>query len=360
MNLKDSKWIKGTIYKYAGTGIAGYSGDGGKSDVALLNGPAGLAIDNEDNVFVAEIHNNLIRKIDAKTRIITTVVGCALNGFDGDGGLAIYAKLNGPEGVFVDMYGNIYIADTHNQRIRMVEAQTGIISTIAGTGEAGYNGDNMRARKAKLNYPSGIVVDSKGNVYFNDYKNDRVRKIDQYGMISTYAGTGIHGYSGDGGLAYNGQINDVYGLGIDRNDNIYIMDSLNYAVRKVDAKTRIISTVVGKGSPGSIVEFESVCSSFIGGPVHEKGTIGMEVPHAVEVNSDGNIFIADTGSYRIRMVNLEQDLLYTVAGNGVKGCFGDNGKALDASLNVHGLRIDSNNNLYFVDFHNHVIRVIRF
>ncbi len=224
MNSKDSKWFKAKIYKYAGTGIAGYSGDGGKSDVAKLNGPAGLAIDNDDNVFVAEIHNNIIRKIDAKTGIITTVVGCALNGFDGDGGLAICAKLNGPEGVYVDKDGNIYIADTYNQRIRMVDAQTGIISTIAGTGEAGYNGDNIKARKAKLNHPAGIVVDAKGNVYFNDYKNDRIRKIDQDGMISTYAGTGIYGYSGDGGPAYNGQINDVYGLGIDRNDSIYIMD----------------------------------------------------------------------------------------------------------------------------------------
>lgn len=360
MIFKDAKWIKGTVYRYAGIGIAGYGGDGEKADAAQLNGPGGLAIDNNDNVFIAEIHNNIIRRIDTKTKIITTAAGCGLKGFDGDGGLAVYAKLNGPEGVFVDRYENIYIADTCNQRIRKVDAQTGIICTIAGTGEAGYNYDDIKACNSMLNYPAGVVADSKGNVYFNDYKNNRVRKVDSNGIISTYAGTGIHGYSGDGEPADRAQINDVYGLGIDKFDNIYIMDSLNFAVRKVDAATRIISTVIGKGEPGPIAEFESISNSFLGRTVHDKGTIGMEAPHAVEIDSEGNIFIADTGTYRIRMADTKQDLVYTIAGNGEKGCSGDNGYALDACIGVHGLRMDSKNNLYFVDFHNHVVRVIQF
>ena len=356
----DIKWTKGTIHRFAGIGIPGYRGDGEKADLAELNGPAGLSIDKDNNVYVAEIHNNTIRKIDAISGIISTVAGCGLRGFDGDGGLAVHAKLNGPEGVHVDIYGNIYIADTYNQRIRKVDAQTGIISTIAGTGEAGYNDDNIKACDSKLNCPAGVVADSKGYVYFNDYKNDRVRKVNSDGIISTFAGTGTHGYSGDGGPADKARINDVYGLGIDRNDNIYIMDSLNFAVRKVNAKSGIISTVIGKGKPGPSIEFERVYDSFIGGPVHEKGTIGMEAPHAVEVDSEGNIFIGDTGAYRIRMANMEQDLVYTVAGNGNKGITGDDGYALDACLCVHGLRIDSNDNLFFVDFYNHVVRIIRF
>lgn len=204
------------------------------------------------------------------------------------------------------------------------------------------------------------MVDQKGNVYFNDYKNDRIRMVDLDGIISTYAGTGIKGYCGDGEVADKAQINDVYGLGIDKNDNIYVMDSLNFAVRRIDSKTKIITTIVGKGVPGPITEFSSIRNSYIGRVAHEKGTIGAEAPHAVEVSPEGNIFIADTGHYRIRMVDLKQDAVYTIAGNGDKGCNGNSMNALNASLCVHGLRIDSTNNLYFNDFNNHVVRVVRF
>lgn len=304
MISKDTKWTKGTIHRFAGTGIAGYCGDGKKADTAQLNGPAG---------------------------------------------------------VFVDGSGNIFIADFLNHRIRKIDARTGIINTIAGNGDSGYNGDGINACEATLNYPAGVVVDSMGNVYFNDYKNNRIRKICTSGIVSTYAGTGIQGYSGDGELADTAQINEVYGLAIDRQDNIYIIDSLNFAVRKVDAKSRIITTIIGKGEPGPIHEFSSISSSFLGGPIHNKETIGMEkVPHAIEVDSNGNLFIGDTGSHRIRMVDIEQDLVYSIAGIGEKGYSGDNGSALNASLGVYGLRMDSESNLYFVDFHNHVIRVIRF
>lgn len=360
METKYRKWREGTIYRYAGTGTAGYSGDGLQAEEAQINGPAGLAVDGGNNVYIAEIHNNIIRRVDAETNRITTAAGCGIRGFDGDGGPAALARLNGPEGVFADSFGSIFIADTYNQRIRKVDAKTGTISTIAGTGKAGYNGDNIAACTAELNLPAGVVVDSRGNVYFNDYKNDRIRRIDPDGLITTYAGTGIPGYSGDNGPADQAGINDVYGLGIDKEDNIYLMDSLNFAVRKVDAKTGIITTVIGRGMPGPVTEFESVSKSYLGGPVHEKGTIGLKAPHAVEANSEGLIFIGDTGSNRIRIADLKQDLVYTVAGNGESGCSGDNARALDASLCVHGLRADTNNNLYFVDFHNHVVRVIRF
>lgn len=360
MLLNNMKYRNGKIYNFAGTGIAGYSGDGGRAIDAQLNGPAGLAIDKKNNIYVAEIHNNIIRKIDVRTNIITTVAGCGSRGFSGDGGLAIHAQLNGPEGVSVDGTGNIYIADTFNERIRKVEAQTGIISTIAGTGEAGYNGDDIPACKAKLNSPSGVVVDSEGNLYFNDYINERVRKVNAEGVISTFAGTGTAGYSGDGDRAERAEINDVYGLGIDWQDNIYIMDSLNFAVRKIDARTKIIHTIVGKGIPGKVTEFERISDSYLGREAHKKGTIGMEAPHAVEITPEGNILIADTGNYRIRMADIDQDMVYTVAGSGIMGCSGDDVNSIDADLCIHGLRMDSENNLYFVDFIHHVIRVVRF
>ncbi len=358
--LSDKRYLFGKIYTIAGTGTPGYSGDGDQAEAAQLNGPAGLAIGKDDHVYIAEIHNNAVRKIDAITNTITTIAGCGVKGFGGDGGPATCAKLNGPQGVFIDKYGSIYIADTFNQRIRKVDAQTGRIETIAGCGETGYNGDGIPACVAKLHDPAGVVVDKKGNVYFNDYRNDRIRKVDTNGLISTFAGTGSKGYSGDGETADNAQINDVYGLGIDEEDNIFVMDSLNFAVRKIDAITNIITTIVGKGMPGPISEFEKVSDSYIGRVTHEKGTIGMEAPHAVEVSFDGNLLIADTGHYCIRMVDLRQDSVYTIAGNGENGYIGNNINALDASLCIHGLRMDSRNNLYFNDFVHHVVRVIRF
>jgi sugar lactone lactonase YvrE len=340
--ISDTKWAKGTIYRFAGIGIAGYYGDGDNAEKAQLNGPAGLAIDKDGNIFVAELHNNVIRKIDSRTGLITTVAGNRSKGFSGDGGLAVDAKLNGPLGVFVDGGGNIFIADSFNHRIRRVDAQTGIIATIAGTGTAGYAGDDINACDSLLNFPGGVVVDSRGKVYFNDFKNDRVRKIDPNGMISTCVGTGIPGYSGDSGPADKAQINQVYGLAIDKDDNIYLMDSGNFAIRKVVAESGIITTVVGKDKQEMVIDF------------------GVDVPHAIEVDPNGNIFIGNTGSDQILLVNVKSNSAYTIAGTGEKGCSGDNGLARDASLAVHGLRMDSENNLYFVDFINHVVRVIRF
>jgi hypothetical protein len=309
---------------------------------------------------VADLINCVVRKIDIRTGTIMTVAGSGLKGYGGDGGRAALAKLNRPEGIFVDRKGNLYIADSGNHLIRKVDARTGIINTIAGNGEEGYGGDGGKAEKAMLNHPAGVVVDSHGNIYFNDYRNDRIRKVDTQGIISTCTGTGVPGYRGDGGPADKAAINDVYGLAIDKDDNLYLVDSLNFAVRKVAAATGIISTVVGKGRPGLGIEFSRVSDSFLGGQTHSKGTIGSEVPHAVEVDSQGNIFIGETGTHRIRMVHKSGQYLLTVAGTGQPGCSGDNGPARQADLEVHGLRTDSKGRLFFVDYIHHVIRVIEF
>lgn len=354
------KFTDGVISRFAGTGEPGYAGDYGMASGALLNGPAGLAIDRFNNVYIAEIHNHVIRKVNVGTGIITTFAGCGEKGFSGDGGPAVSARLCGPEGVYADGEDHIYIADTYNHRIRKVDAKTGIISTIAGTGEAGYNGDNNPAIQSKLHLPSGVVADSKGNVYFNDYKNDRVRKVDLSGIITTYVGTGIWGYSGDGGPASSAQINDVYGLAIDKYDNLYLMDSLNFAVRKIDGATGIITTVIGKGRPGPLVENCAAWDCYLGKEAHEKGTIGAEAPHAIDVDRHGNLFIGDTGLFRIRMMDCENGTVYTVAGNGCTGCAGDDAIALDACIGVHGLRVSNGGDLFFVDYHHHVVRLVRF
>ncbi|WP_058302973.1 NHL domain-containing protein [Gorillibacterium timonense] len=358
MNKTD--WLKGIVHPFIGSDLPGYSGDGGIAKDALLNGPAGIAIDSNNDVYVAEIFNHVVRKIDTRTNTVTTIAGCGDKGFSGDGGPAVKAKLNGPEGVFVDSYGNIHIADTGNQRIRKIDPKTGIIKTIAGNGEAGFSGDGGNACNASLNRPSGVVVDSIGNVYFNDYKNDRIRKIDKNGILSTFAGTGESGFTGDGGPANQAKINDVYGLAIDKQDNLYFVDSLNFAIRKINIHSEIINTVCGKGKPGEIVEFESIDSCYLGGSAHPKDRVGERVPHGLDVSNDGYLFIADTGVNRIRLVDPFENQVYTIAGIGEGGYSGDDGLALEAKINVHGVRVDLEGNLFFVDYHHHVVRKITF
>lgn len=321
--LQYKEYLCGEIVPVAGTGEPGYGEDGTLACRAALNGPAGVALARDGSVYVAERDNNVIRKIDVHTNTIKTVAGCGRCGAFGDGGPALLAALNKPEGVYVDAAENLYIADTYNQRIRKVDASTGIIETIAGCGEIGYNGDALPARDAMLHEPAGVVADAFGNVYFNDYRNDRVRRIGTDGGITVYAGTGRKGYSGDNGPANQAEINEVYGLAIDRRNTLYLMDSANGAIRAIDAETQHIRTV------------------FVG---------ELSNPHAVEVAEDGRVFIADTGNSRILMVDGRTNEVYVLAGT-IRG----NGNAAATSLRAHGLRMDAQHNLYCIDYIAHSV-----
>ena len=215
----------GIITTIAGNGIAGYSGDGGLATNAELNNPYGVAVDSNGNIYIADTNNNRIRKVNSTTGIITTIAGNGTAGYSGDGGLATNAELYYPYGVAVDSNGNIYIADTYNNRIRKVNSTTGIITTIAGNGTAGYSGDGGPATNAQLNYPYGVAVDSSGNIYIADTDNNRIRKVNSTtGIITTIAGNGNPGYSGDGGPATNAELYDPSGVAVDSNGNIYIAD----------------------------------------------------------------------------------------------------------------------------------------
>lgn len=301
--MNKSEWLKGIVHTFIGLNQPGYNGDGGIAQEALVNGPAGLAIDSNNDVYIAEIFNNVVRKIDTRTNIVTTIAGC---------------------------------------------------------GDKGFSGDFENACNASLNCPSGVVGDSIGNVYFNDYKNERIRKVDINGVISTFAGTGESGYTGDGGPANQAKINDVYGLAIDKYDNLYFVDSLNFAIRKINIHSEIINTVCGKGKPGAIVEFESIDRCYLGGNAHPKGTVGGDVPHGLDVSKEGYIFIADTGVNRLRIVDPFENQVYTIAGIGEGGGSGDGGLALEAKINIQGVRVDLESNIYFVDFYHHVVRKITF
>ncbi len=248
VTAKAQTYIINTI---AGNGTSGYSGDGAAATLAKLNYPSEVAVDGAGNVYIADTENNVIRKITTSTGIISTIAGTGRTGYSGDGEAATSAELNGPTGVSVDALGNVYIADNGNDRIRMVSAGTGIISTIAGNGKVGYSGDGGAATLARLDGPDGLVADDYGNIYFADQDNNVIRKVTaSTGIISTITGTGRAGYSGDGGAATSATLYTPSTVAIDASGNIYIADEENNVIRKVIANTGIISTIAGTGITG--------------------------------------------------------------------------------------------------------------
>jgi hypothetical protein len=332
------------IQTVAGTGDAGFSGDGGPATKAMLNDPAAVAVSACGTLYIADVRNNRIRQVDA-TGIISTVAGSGRAGFSGDGGLAIQAQLSQPLGLAVDGEGNLYIADTLNNRIRKVDAM-GRISTVAGNGKAGFSGDGGPALAAMLSRPVGLTVDAEGNVYFADVFNNCVRKLDTAGQISTLAGTEEAGFSGDGGLAVEAQLARPRDVAVDGEGNLYIADGDNNRIRRVD-KNGIISTVAGNGDPGF---------SGDGGPAVQAS---LNNPRSVALDGAGQILISDLGNNRIRQVD-RAGMISTIVGNGTAGFSGDGGPAVPASLDgPRGVCVNKTGALFIADLNNHRVRVAR-
>jgi len=280
----------GIVTTVAGNGAYGYSGDGGPATSAQLNFPPGVAADSGGNLYIADYDNARIRKVAAATGIITTVAGNGTAGYSGDGGPATSAQLNGPFGAAVDAAGNLYIDDEGNGRIRKVAATSGIITTVAGNGTAGYSGDGGPATSAQLDRPSGAAVDAAGNLYIADEGNNRIRKVAAAGIITTVAGNGAPGYSGDGGLATSAELSGPTGVAADSGGNVYIVDASNARIRKVAAATGIITTVAGNGTSGS---------SGDGGPAT---SAQFERAEGVSVDAAGNVYVADILADVVRML----------------------------------------------------------
>ena len=242
---------QGDIVTFAGGGPC----DGGAADLAALTS-TGVAVDSSGNIYIADTYNNRIRKVDT-AGVISTIAGNGAAGYSGDGGSATSAMLNGPMSVAIDAFDNIYIADQLNNCIRKVNT-VGVISTVAGNGTAGFFGDGGLATSAALNNPTGVAIDSAGNIYIADanmnnyplnYGNNRIRKVDTSGIISTVAGNGAAGYLGDGGAATSATLGAPQGVAVDAIGNIYIADVLNNRIRKVDS-SGVITTVAGNGTSG--------------------------------------------------------------------------------------------------------------
>ncbi len=352
------------ISTIAGTGTGSFSGDGGQASSATIYDACGIAIDSSGNVFFSDRGNQRVRKITSSTGIITTYAGTGLATYGGDGGSATSASLNYPHGLSIDTsgtkyasiervyvdsllhysLGNIYIADSYNNRVRKVTAATSFISTIAGTGSGSYSGDNGAATSAAIQRPTGIAVDSSGmnatnslkfyliflifagNVYIAEYLNNRVRKVTAAtNVITTIAGTGIGGYNGDGGQATAAAIANPHGMNLDNSLNVYFGDCCGgyNVIRKITVATGIISTVAGTGSASGGYNGDNIQAT----------AASLNNPHDVLVDGSGNLYISDFYNYRIRKVTISTGVITTIVGTGAVSSTGDGGAASSATVN---------------------------
>lgn len=331
-----------TITSVAGDGIQGYFGDNGPALKAELWAFSGVAVDNFGNIFIADTGNCRIRKVS--NGVITTVAGNGTCDYGGDNGPATRALLNYPRGAAVDPAGNIYIADAGNSRIRKVDT-AGVITTIAGDGHSGFLGDGGPATAAELADAWSVAVDSAGNVYFVDRTNQRIRKIDLKGIITTFAGNGSNVYSGDGGQAMAAGLQVPVGVTLDSNNNIYIVESGSCVIRKVDA-SGIIHTVAGSGTFGYFGD---------GGPATKAL---LNDPQGAAVDAAGNIFIADEDNQRVREVTPD-GTINTIAGNGQPNFGGDGGPSTGSLVDLpEGVAVGPGGIVYFVDSGNKRVRAL--
>lgn len=390
-----------TLATRAGTGDPGFSGDGRSALQASLNEPKGLAIDSQGHLFVADSENHVVRRVDRATGLITTIVGSVpeefsqvppplgagepafdeeldplaetshktteqftqqtdLSGtvrylvgavahkrYGGDGGPATEALLNFPTAVGVDAQGHLYIADTMNHRIRRVDAQTGIITTVAGTGQARFSGDGGPADCAALNEPAALAVGAQGQLYIADQSNNRVRAVDlKTGLIRTVAGTGSAAYDGDGRAASESSLAGPGGLAVAAG-MLYIADTFNSRIRFVDLSTGMMGTLAGDG--GSY-RFQAP---------GEPSSGSVSRPTGIALDSEGNLFLTDSDSHLIRRWDRATGVLTRVAGIGLASSTGDGGAALEAGLCYpFGIVAADKQTLLIADTFNHRIRAL--
>jgi sugar lactone lactonase YvrE len=341
----------GMITTVAGNGTGGFSGDGGVATNAEINSATGVAVDTAGNLYIADSGNEVIRKVDTNG-VIRTVAGDRTAGYSGDAGSATNASLNNPMGVVVDGAGAIYIADAANNRIRRVGVN-GIITTAAGNGTNGYSGDGSFATNAELGNASGVTLDAAGNLFVADTLNERIRKVDSNGIISTVAGNGFTtngvgtgpgddgGFSGDGGAATNAELNSPMGVAVDYAGNCFISDHFNLRIRKVDTND-VITTIAGNGS-------QAIGGDAFGGDGGPASMAQLNLAEDVATDGEGRLFVVDRQNTRIRKVDTN-GVITTLAGPGNYGIIGDGGPATNALLfSPNGVTVDGAGNVYIAD-----------
>ena len=329
----------GRISTVAGTGVGGYNGDGIPAVNAWLSGPWGIVIEANGNLVISDTRNSRIRRMSSSTGIINTIVGSGSMGDGGDGGDASLAMLAGPSDVAYDLAGHLLVSDTVNCRVRKVDAGTNLISTIAGTGSPGYNGDNISATVAQFSAPVGIAIDGSGDIYVADRDNDRVRRIDHAtGIVVTLAGNGVTGYNGDGIASSSAYLNRPVDVAFGPSGDLYIADRDNNRIRKVAKSSGIISTVAGTGEAG-----------YNGDGIRAAAAM-LSRPAMIAFDAAGNLFLADRGNNRVRCVEAASGVIRTVGGTGEAGYNGDGIPAIGARLNgPFGLAFDAGGRLYVTE-----------
>ena len=324
---------KGIITTVAGNGTAGFSGDGGPATQASLNLPSGLAVDSKNNLYISDRSNNRVRVVNSKG-IIKTIAGNGNDGYHGDNMPALKATLDKPFGLAFDKDNNLFIADRGNNRIRKVDG-SGLISTVAGDGGFYFIGDNGPAYRASIAGPTDVAVDGKGNIYIADRNNNRIRVVDKLGMIRTLMGTGQRDYNGDSELARETNLQLPFGVALDKNGDLLVIDRSHYRIRKVTLKGNKVTTLAGNG----VKKF--------GGDGGPATGAKIEFPHGIDVDSKDNVIFADKAHFRIRKITPE-GIISTIVGSGIRGNIGDGGPALKASVHPFRMRLNDKDEIFFI------------
>ncbi len=343
------------ISTFAGSGEKGHSGDGGQATNAKLNNPFGVVRGPDGALYICDTDNHVIRKV-ARDGIITPVAGNGTRGYSGDGGPALKAQLNEPYEVRFDKMGNMFFVERLNHLVRRVDAKTGVITTIAGTGKAGFSGDGGPAIAAELNQPHSIQFDATGDLYICDILNHRIRKVTmKTGVITTFAGTGAKARtpdpsagSGQVGAKLEGTpLNGPRAIDFDRDGNLWLALREGNAVYKIDMKTLTLHHIAGTGQKGFTGN---------GGPAKLATLSG---PKGISIAPGGNVYLADTESHSIRMIDLKKGTLELVAGTGERGDSTESDPLKCKLARPHGIFVDTNGSIFIGDSENHRVRVIR-
>jgi DNA-binding beta-propeller fold protein YncE len=341
--MANQSWI---ITTAVGAGERGFAGDGGPAAQALLNGPFDVGFDPQGNLYFSDTFNHRIRRVDGRTAVITTIAGNGAAGYSGDGGPAVAAMFNEPYGIAVDRAGNVYVADRHNHCVRRVDGASGVVTTVAGNGAAGYAGDGGPATRAGLVEPNGLGFDpAQQRLFVADVADHRVRVVDlATGMIATFAGTGEGAHTGDGGPANAASVFGARAVKAAADGTVYILERQGSTLRAVDPRTGVIAVVAGTGARGY---------SGDGGPAR---AAVFDAPKEFALDPAGDILVVDTESHAIRRIDAATGVVETIAG-GHKGSEGDGGPATAAGLGrPHGAAVGPDGAIYVGDTENHRIR----
>jgi DNA-binding beta-propeller fold protein YncE len=337
-----------TVTTIAGTGVAGFSGDGGPGVQAQIANPYGLVIGPDGALYICEIDNHRIRRLDLKTGRISTVAGSGERGYAGDGGPALEASLNQPYEVRFDKVGNMYFVEMQNHIVRKVDAKTKMISTLAGTGQAGFSGDGGLATRAQFRQPHSIAFDAAGNLLICDIGNHRVRRIDmKTGKIDTWAGTGERKPTPDGAPLAGTPLNGPRAIDSDSKGNLYLALREGNAIFRIDPKQQRIFHVAGTGEKGYTGD---------GGPARKATLSG---PKGIAFAPDNSLYIADTESHTIRRIDLKSGLITTVLGTGERGDGPDGDPLKCRTARPHGVFVDRKGVIYAGDSEAHRVRSIK-